>query len=188
MKSIAEALVKFQSQLKPISKDAQNPFFKSDYLTLSGTLSHVLPILTSCELSITQPMRIEAGTTILQTRLTHSSGEFFLSEMILPSLADPQKYGSLITYYKRYQLHAMLGISTADEDDDANSLVTRNQATPRQHSGDNSQSVNRQNPSAPSQALASEAQKKAMKSMGISFPDNVTKAQASELIGQANKR
>lgn len=181
MESISKALVKFQSKLKPVTKDSKNPFFQSRYADLSSILQAVMPILSESGLALTQPMRIDGDKTILITKLIHESGESIASEMILPTHSDPQKLGSLITYYKRYQLQALLGIST-EEDDDGNSVSQfkqQNQA---------SQNVNRQNPSAPSQALASEAQKKAMTSMGISFPENVTKAQASDLIGQANNK
>jgi len=121
MKEISKALVKFQSELKPAGKDAVNPFFKSNYLTLSGIIDHVMPLLSSNGLAIIQPMKIQDGLTVLITRLIHVSGEFIESEMILPGHNDPQKHGSLITYYKRYQLQALLGISTSEEDDDGNS-------------------------------------------------------------------
>jgi hypothetical protein len=120
MKNINKALVDFHSKLKPISKDAQNPFFKSDYLTLSGILDEVRPLLASCGLALMQPIKVEGERNILITRIIHESGEEYLSEMILPQVADAQKFGSLITYYKRYQLQAMLGVSTSDEDDDGN--------------------------------------------------------------------
>lgn len=122
MKEISKALVKFQSELKPAGKDAVNPFFKSNYLTLSGIIDHVMPILSSNGLAIIQPMKIQDGMTVLITRLIHVSGESIESEMILPGHNDPQKHGSLITYYKRYQLQALLGISTSEEDDDGNSV------------------------------------------------------------------
>lgn len=122
MKAINKALVQFHAQLKPIQKDASNPFFKSDYLTLSGILDAIREPLAKNGLAIAQPIRVDGDKNILATRLIHESGEEILSEMILPSLADPQKFGSLITYYKRYQLQALLGISASDEDDDANSV------------------------------------------------------------------
>jgi hypothetical protein len=125
MQNISKSLVKFQSELKPAGKDSVNPFFKSNYLSLSGILDHVLPILTSNGLSIVQPMKILDGQTVLITKLIHISGEFIESEMILPSHSDPQKYGSLITYYKRYQLQALLGISTSEEDTDGQDLVQK---------------------------------------------------------------
>lgn len=178
MKLISDALVKAQKQFKPVNKDSENPFFKSMYADLSSILNTVLPVLTSNGLAISQPMRVENGVTILCTKLIHESGESMTSEMILPPHADPQKFGSLITYYKRYQLQAMLGISTADEDDDANSVAPqRNSVTPREY-----QATTNDKP-------ASDKQKELVKK---NYPDmdvtNLTMKKASELIQQAMKR
>lgn len=122
MKNISQALVKFQSQLKPVNKEAENPFFKSVYADLSSILQAVMPVLSANGLAVIQPMRIDGDKTLLITQVIHESGESIESQMVLPPHSDPQKYGSLITYYKRYQLQAMLGIATRDEDDDANSV------------------------------------------------------------------
>jgi hypothetical protein len=172
---LSSALIKFHASLKPIVKDAQNPFFKSDYLTLSGILDVVRPALALHGLAIAQPMRIELDRTILITKLIHESGEEMISEMILPTVQDPQKFGSLITYYKRYQLQALLGISTSDEDDDGNS-VSQPQQTARPPE------------SAQASVLASDAQKRLLTNLGIKFAPNLSKSEASKLIEQANKR
>lgn len=174
---IAKALVKFHQQLKPISKDAKNPYFDSDYLTLSGILDVVRPILSSCDLAIMQSIRVDAGINILITSLIHSSGQLLTSEMILPSIVDAQKFGSLITYYKRYQLQAMLGISSSGEDDDGNSV-----STPR-----NVSNSTQSKPMGATNNPASPAQINALKRMSISFKDGISKSEASALIEQANK-
>jgi hypothetical protein len=122
-------------------------------------------------------MRIELDRTILITKLIHESGEEMISEMILPTVQDPQRFGSLITYYKRYQLQALLGISTSDEDDDGNSV-----SQPQQ------QSVARPPESAQASVLASDAQKRLLTNLGIKFAPNLNKSEASKLIEQANKR
>lgn len=183
MKAISQALVKFQSQLKPVNKDSENPFFKSSYADLSSILQAVMPILSSNGLALIQPMKVQDNVTILITKLIHESGESIESEMILPPHADPQRYGSLISYYKRYQLQAMLGISTRDEDDDANTLVPE-KAINRQYPAQKPVSA----PVAAPSALASDAQKNALKRMGIAFQDNISKSEASKLIETANKR
>ena len=172
MKNINQALVKFNAQLKPIHKDASNPFFKSDYLTLSGILDAVRPLLSSVGLSIVQPIRVDGDKNILITKLIHESGEEIVSEMILPNHSDVQKHGSLITYYKRYQLQALLGISTADEDDDGNAAT---QPKPQQ---------TQQRPGVP----ASDAQKNAMTKMGIKFSPDISKQEASDLIAAQARR
>lgn len=195
MKSIASALVKFQSQLKPVEKGSENPFFKSTYANLSDILQAVMPLLSSCGLSITQPMRVTDNGTILITRLLHESGELIESEMILPHNADPQKFGSLISYYKRYQLTALLGIATIDEDDDANrasgkdvgykSLPVKS-PTPKPtfivEPKADLKPVQIKNP----MDKASDAQKGALTKMGIYFSNDITKSEASALIEKAN--
>lgn len=46
------------------------------------------------------------------------SGEFCNSYLELPTIQDPQKIGSAISYYRRYTLASLLAIQA--EDDDAN--------------------------------------------------------------------
>jgi hypothetical protein len=134
-----------------------------------------MPLLSANGLALIQPMKVSDGHTILITKLVHESGETIESEMILPNHADPQKYGSLITYYKRYQLQAMLGISTKDEDDDANSLVPE-------------KAFNQPKSAPVSNAPASDAQKSLLKRLGVQFKDDISKNEASKLIEQNNKR
>jgi hypothetical protein len=174
MKNLNQALVKFHASLKPIQKDAQNPFFKSDYLTLSGIIDAIRPLLSANGLAVIQSMKVDSGINILITTLLHESGEYLASEIILPNHSDPQKFGSLCTYYKRYQLQALLLISTSEEDDDGNSVSTVSNNT-------------QQRPISASGAMASDAQKNAMRKMGIQFDDNVTKSEASRLIEAKNK-
>jgi hypothetical protein len=173
MKNLSQALVKFQSQLKPVAKESENPFFKSSYADLSTILQAVMPLLSSNGLAVIQPMKVQDGMTILITRLVHESGESIESEMILPPHADPQKYGALITYYKRYQIQALLGINT-EEDDDGNSVSSVNNSTQPRPVGANNNT-------------ASDAQKSLLKRLGIQFNDNITKNEASKLI-EANKK
>ena len=191
MKNLSQALVKFHANLKPIKKDAQNPFFKSDYLTLSGILDAVRQPLAANGLAVVQTMRVSDVSTLLVTKLLHESGEELLSEMVMPVLQDPQKMGSLITYYKRYQLQALLGISTADEDDDGNSVSmpqVHNVKAPAKEAVKPAFQVEGIGQQRPLSGMASDAQKNALKKMGIKFEDSITKQEASKLIEEANKR
>jgi hypothetical protein len=190
MKSINQALVKFQSQLRPVSKDSENPFFKSSYADLSSILQAVMPILSGNGLAVSQPMRVDGDKTILITKLIHESGEELVSEMILPHNSDPQKYGSLITYYKRYQLQAILGVSTKDEDDDGNSVsmpMNVNYEPKKQDQPKPTFQVDGIGQQRPLQGAASDAQKNALRKMGIKFNDDITKDEASRLIGEAKR-
>lgn len=118
MKEVYAAFIKFQSELKPVKEEAWNPHFKSTFADLSSILKAVTPLLAKNNLGVLQTCRVQESGTVLQTRIVHVSGEEIVSEMVLPFLPDPQKFGSLLTYYKRYQLQATLGVATKDEDDD----------------------------------------------------------------------
>lgn len=115
--AIANALVGFHKDIGKIKKDAQNPFFKSSYATLSNILSSIDDPLTKNGLTYVQ---FPTGAHGLTTRLMHISGEWMedTSEMT-PSKNDPQGIGSAQTYQRRYSLAAILGLNI-DNDDDGN--------------------------------------------------------------------
>ena len=142
-------------------------------------------------------MRVTDNGTILITRLLHESGELIESEMVLPHNADPQRYGSLISYYKRYQLTALLGIATIDEDDDANRASGKDaiQSKPLPVKNPTPKPtfiVEPKTEHKPTQVKnpmdkASDAQKGLLTRLGIYFSQDITKSEASALIENANK-
>lgn len=90
--------------------------YKFKYADLSACVKAAAPMLKEQGLSVSQI--ISDGKLI--TMLTHKSGQWFKSELMLPAQsADYQSFGSAITYLKRYSYCAILGI-VADTDDDAN--------------------------------------------------------------------
>ncbi len=124
---ISKALVKFQAQLGGAKKDANNPFFKSKYADLESVMTAIREPLASNDLAVLQPIREVGEHTLLVTMLIHGeSGQSIESTMKIPFLADPQKYGSIITYYRRYALSSLLGVYA--EDDDGNSVSAPSQA------------------------------------------------------------
>lgn len=123
---LALSLAKFNSEISSISKDAKNPFFKSDYVTLDKLILATREELQKNGLSVLQmPLSKETGEIGIQTILLHESGEFIESQPLYmkPVKNDPQQAGSLITYLRRYSYQAILNLNTG-EDDDAN-MVTR---------------------------------------------------------------
>ena len=120
---LAVSLVKFNSEVSKIAKDAKNPFFKSNYVTLDRLIEATRPILQENGLVVMQsPLSKEDGSIGIQTLLIHESGEFIESEPIFmkPAKAnDPQQAGSIISYMRRYSYQAILNLNTG-EDDDAN--------------------------------------------------------------------
>jgi len=76
------------------------------YLTKNG-LSVIQRVLTN-----------GADKMYLFTRLCHSSGQWIEAKMpINPPKSDIQSIGSYITYLRRYNYAAIVGVATSDDDD-----------------------------------------------------------------------
>jgi hypothetical protein len=127
MKELATAMAKAQGQIKTALKDSKNPHFKSSYADLTSVWDACREALSKNGFSVIQRTDFEAGGEVwLETMLLHSSGEHVSSRYPLrPAKADPQGYGSAITYARRYCLAAIVGV-VADEDDDGNAASQRN--------------------------------------------------------------
>lgn len=112
----------FRSQLKQPAKDANNPFFKSNYVTLEGVQNAIDVAIKGTGLAYTQIVKNDDnGNVGVETIITHESGQYLTTGVLAlrPEKATPQGYGSTITYAKRYQLASAFGVSS-DVDDDGN--------------------------------------------------------------------
>lgn len=127
---LAIALVKFNAEVSSIAKDAKNPFFKSEYVTLDNLIIHTRPILQKNGLVVMQsPLSREDGSIGIQTLLIHESGEYIESEPIYMKPAkqnDPQAAGSVISYMRRYSYQAILNLNTGEDDDGNNASPMEN--------------------------------------------------------------
>ena len=132
MENIYKAFVKFQSEFKGMKPDSSNPFFKSTYISLDGILETARPILAKNGLAVIQEATGDGDYIFVKTKLIHESGEMIETEVLKmkPQKNDPQSMGSCITYSKRYQLAALLGICECI-DDDAN-IATYGNSVPEQ--------------------------------------------------------
>ena len=116
--SFYDDLIKVQSALESVGKSSLNPHFKNKYANLTDILSVVKPALNNNNFFLTQKILIKDSNEVLKTEITHKSGQVLESEAPL-NVADrnnPQKYGSAITYMRRYSLTALLGIEEEDDD------------------------------------------------------------------------
>jgi hypothetical protein len=113
-----EALMKVQSEIGSLSKIKDNPFHKSKYVPLSSILSEIKPILNSNKFLLTQIIELEGEREILRTNITHANGECLTScaPLNVADKSNPQKYGSAITYMRRYSLTSLLGLEEDDDD------------------------------------------------------------------------
>lgn len=119
------AMGKAQGEFDVASKDKQNPYFKSKYADLESIVSAARPALKAHGLSFMQIIRESIdGKNYLHTYLTHSSGQWMRSRIrISPPKNDMQTFGSYLSYLKRYALAALLGVVSADEDDDGETAM-----------------------------------------------------------------
>jgi hypothetical protein len=116
--SFYDDLIKVQSALESVGKSSSNPHFKKKYANLTNILAVVKPALNNNNFFLTQKILIKDSSEVLKTEITHKSGQVLESEAPL-NIADrnnPQKYGSAITYMRRYSLTALLGIEEEDDD------------------------------------------------------------------------
>jgi len=128
--SIAMAMAKSQAAMGKLLKNASNPFFKNNYADLAAVIDACKESLNSHDIAIIQCPCGDGNLVGVTTLLTHKSGEWLESTLMLsPVKKDPQGAGSCITYARRYALAAMVGL--AQEDDDAEQAVSRNKALPQ---------------------------------------------------------
>jgi len=133
-------LLEFQKKVGAISKDSTNPFFKSRYFDINKLIEEVKPILNELGLVLLQPLDSIKGKPAIRTIIIdcrdrevdnsgktinlNSSTEKILDYItILPENSDPQKMGSIITYYRRYAIQSLLFLQA--EDDDGNIASNR---------------------------------------------------------------
>lgn len=109
-------ILEVQKQIGTLSKNAKNPFFKSQYLDLTTLIESVVPLLNEQGLLLMQPIK---DNQVFSLIVDASEGTAICESSIhLPNITDPQKLGSAITYFRRYTLKSLLAI--AEEDDDGN--------------------------------------------------------------------
>jgi ERF superfamily len=151
MKLITAALITAKAQFNPIHKNKINPHFKSKYATLDEILEAIAPALLANNLLLIQPTFVKDNLTVLKTILIHAeSGEQLESELTIPAIADPQKLGAAMTYYRRFSICSLLAIAPDDDDDGTTAKATATVKTTSSlpkivaSSGDDRLTVNRE--------------------------------------------
>lgn len=110
---LADALRKFQVDMRAVERTADNPFFKSKYAPLEDIIEAIKQPLSNEGLSFSQFPEGDGLTTVLM----HESGEWMRATMRIHMGTKPQEHGSSITYARRYALSAVLGLATEPDDD-----------------------------------------------------------------------
>lgn len=118
MAAFFEALAKAQGEFLPMTRDSENPFFKSRYSSLAASIAATRPALTKYGLCVSQDVCTINGSAVIGTLIAHKGGGSRWSSLTISLPADPQKAGSLLTYMRRYCRNAALDIAPTDDDDD----------------------------------------------------------------------
>lgn len=134
--NIAPALLNVQQALRPLAKDAENPFLRNRYTSFATVLESIRPILTENSLILIQRgIEAQGNALSVETRIIHApSGEWISGVITLPmpeaeeELPDTRRkgmganifqlYGAGLSYGKRYGLMSLLALSSVDEDTD----------------------------------------------------------------------
>jgi len=144
MKSIYKKIYEFQQEVPFIGKTASG--YGYNYTPFTEIIEKIKPILKKYKLGFSQMIENENLKTVV---FDYESGESLESSasMGLDSLVyikklnnkgkevevlqgfdgmnRPQAYGSMITYFKRYALSAMLGLATDEDADGRNKRVEK---------------------------------------------------------------
>jgi hypothetical protein len=119
-KELFKAISAAQGEFTTVEKNGKNPHFNSKFAPLDSIIEMVRPILPRHGLSAIQFTEIEPGGIVVETVISHDSGQYISGRLFMPAVKqDPQGYGSALTYGRRYALAAALGI-VSDEDVDGN--------------------------------------------------------------------
>lgn len=113
--NLTKALALFHVKVGKISKDSQNPFFKSSYASLPHILTEIQDPLQEAGLVISQFPDGNGLTTML---IHAESGEYMEAtyEMPVAKANDPQALGSAISYARRYAVSSILSLKIDDDD------------------------------------------------------------------------
>lgn len=120
---ISAALVKAQSNMGSASKDAKNPFFKTNYADFGSVLAVAKPALNDEGIAILQQSYSKDGADYVETTLLHESGEYMTTDPLKLKLLkeDMQSLGSALSYAKRQSLQSLLTIPAKDDDGESSS-------------------------------------------------------------------
>lgn len=131
-KEFYEAFAKFQSQVPPILKSSEvnmgagRPRY--NYASLYDIISKIQKPLGEANLSFRWEISNNNDIIEVTCILSHSGGYELQTSIqagkdATPGKSNVQAIASTITYLKRYTLVSLLGIGTADPDDDAQATI-----------------------------------------------------------------
>lgn len=154
---LASALCKAEAELKSAPFDRKNPFLQNrPYASLASHIDTARPVLAKYDLAITQLVTSDGGNIGVETVLMHKSGEWISGLVTIEPEEErgksfAQVAGSIISYFRRYSLAAILNMYS-DEDNDGAGQASRDKEQTEekaQASGTNGKSDHAEQPATP---------------------------------------
>jgi len=130
--NITKAMFEVQKAMPTMSKDgeAKAGSFSYKFSTLPKIMKTLTPLFAEHGLLVTHSLTMIEDRVVLVTSIIHvESGEAV--ESVLPMAIDsnPQNFGKLMSYYRRYALCGLLGITSEDDTDAVELSRPNTQAT-----------------------------------------------------------
>lgn len=119
---IAKAFVEAQKEFEKTGLEGKNPHFRSNYARLDACVAAVKPALNKHGIALIQKTHECENGVKVETIFMHETGEQISGGLLyVPSeQQSPQKYGSALTYARRYSLLTACGVPPEEKlDDDA---------------------------------------------------------------------
>lgn len=121
-KTLVEALVAAQKEMKNPPLNGFNPHFKSKFATLLDVRDTVVPVFNRHGIYVSQEFGITTeGAPVLDTVLRKGT-EMIVSRALIPPPKDIQGWAASATYIRRVSLLAIAGV-VGDPDADAEDVV-----------------------------------------------------------------
>lgn len=109
--------------------DGYNPHFKSKFSTLAAVMDCIREACAEHGIAYRQTVAPDGDGYVLRSVVCDGSEELELSALRVPGHANPQQFGSALTYMRRYQALADWGI-VGDPDDDGNAAAEAKRPQP----------------------------------------------------------
>lgn len=120
--SIYTKLFEIQKKNVLLKADAENPFYKSKYVSIENIMLTLKPLLEEQGLLIVHSIDKDCvKTSIVEIPQKEEVETSIFSSFPINNQLDAQKIGAMVTYWKRYNLVALFAL--IEEDDDGNTLV-----------------------------------------------------------------
>lgn len=116
---LKEAFCKFKQLDTHITKESDNPFFKSKYADLATILDAIEKDMATLGLLVSSRTELIGDALYTRTTVSHKDSDEVI-ESIFPVFGNkPQEVGSSITYARRYNIQSLMNLAAEDDDGNA---------------------------------------------------------------------